>query len=95
MSEMDDRLKRFLAKPKTFKKDDWEITLSPLKGKHLDLMLQMTETPTAQDTQKLVHAALINSGYELSLSDVDDLGIDFIMWVFECLGEMNGTKPTK
>jgi hypothetical protein len=93
---MDERLKKFLAKPKTFKKDDWEITLKPLKGKHIDLMLNMAEKPTYEDIVKLVHVALTNSGYELAVEEVkEDMGVDFIMWVFECLGELNGTKPEK
>ena len=87
---MDKRLQAFIAKPRTFKKDGVELTLTPFKGRDLDLLLKAGGEPTAKDVVELVHKALTESGYEVSVEDVEEMGLSHINWIFECVGAMNG-----
>jgi hypothetical protein len=87
---MDERLKKFLAKPKTFTKGDWEITLEPFKGADLDVFMDMAEKPGTQEVLSVVQHALERSGYESTIDELKEQPLPFIQWVFESIMDVNG-----
>ena len=89
---MDDRFKKFAGETKTFEKNGFKLTLSPFKGKDLDLFL--TVESKEDSIYKLVQKALEMNGDEVpSMKEIrEDVPLSFILWVQECIDEVNNPK---
>lgn len=90
---MNDRLRKFMGKPQTFKHPSGEtLTLSPFKGKDLDLLMALSENVKGEEINNLVFKALKGTELECSMEEVEEADVSFLTWVSECISEVNGTK---
>lgn len=85
-----------MGKPKTFTHVSGEtLTLKPFKGKDLDVLLSVGDNPSSDDIKNLVYHALQGTELSCTKDEVDDLDMQFITWVSECVGEINGSRKPK
>lgn len=89
---MDERLKAFLAKGKNYEIEGQTLELKPFKGKQLDVLMNLSESATAEDIRRLVAEALTTSGIPTTIEDTEELPVAFINKVAECVMDVNGFK---
>jgi hypothetical protein len=94
MNKMDDRFKAFLGKKRLFedKEAGYSEELQPFKGRDLDVLLAMGESPSADQIINLVYKALHVSGNDITKDEVAELDVAYITWIAKCIGDVNGTS---
>jgi hypothetical protein len=90
MKKMDERLRKFLGKPKTYDIEGEQITLTPLTGKDLDVVANLSEDKDS--IKKLVLLALKQAFPDATEEDYDLLPVGFLNKLAEAFIDVNGLK---
>jgi hypothetical protein len=80
-------ISQFLGKAKTYTIAGQEVSLEPLKGKDLDLLMGIKEGKEAEGIKRLLMAAL-----ELTAEEYDSLPVSFLNEAVEAVLDVNGLK---
>lgn len=87
---MDERLQAFIGAGKEYEINGNTLSLKPFKGKQMKLFSEMSEKPTEKEIRSLVAEALTVSGYPTTLEDTDEMPMNFLNEVSECIMDVNG-----
>lgn len=87
---MDEKLRKFLGKSKTYEIEGEEFTLTPLKGKDLDVVVNLGED--AESMKKVMLMALKQISPEATKDDLEELPVSFLNKLSEAFIDVNGLK---
>jgi hypothetical protein len=81
---------QFLGKPKKYTIGGQEISIEPLKGKDIDLLLGIKEGKEAEGVKRLVMHY-----FELTQDEIDQLPMSFLNEASEAIMDVNGLAKKK
>lgn len=88
------KLARFMGQPKEYDILGEKVTLYPLKGKDMHLIMGMKDGEEIEGMQKLLLNYLQQTyGNDVTIDDLSEFSVAAVNRWMECIMDINGVKP--